>query len=737
MLNLSDTELPLMMLSDRIQRFRTASRLRGEASPPTWRRVNFEKAFFGEFADYKFSDRYAHSMAYSFENEPVYLLPDEQLVGMLYQAGGNPAEFVEDDSLLQLYSPWKQLNEEIKANVDPYMANGGSPGHVGWHWNIILNDGIDGLLEHIRTLLANSTDEKAITLYKNAIVQWEAVLRWNDKYIAAMKSQLDKVLFTERVHLENLITICTQVPRHPARNFHEALQSFYFTYLALMFENPYGGNGPGRVDYYLWPYLERDLASGEITVDEAKELIDELFIRMHERIQQRDGWVEAVTPGGIHPDGTSSVNLLSELMVHSIAVLDQTHPSVYPRVGKNTPEKFVDLCVNYLLYGQNRAQIYNDDACLPAIIASGTPAEDAAMYMAGGCMEISVQGMNSDLNFACIHNIAKTLELVITGGIDMLNGSRRISLNKDITAYANYEDLYQAFEQELAREYREMVTALDIQSKWYAKYRPCYLLSSLTGDCLERGREQQDGGARYHEYGFSALAVTAAADSLMGIKRAVYDEGITTTAELLAAMRGNFKGYDSLRSQLQKIPKYGQENVEADKLCSRVLNSVCKTAMTPKNRFGGQLKPMLFNFVWTPSASLELGARGDGSLAGDYIGHGMTPQRQGMTHGITAAINSTVSLDFKCVAGGATTMWDVDDRWITFEGMKAILQVFLSGGGMIFQGNTTSVAELEKAMEKPEDYPNLIVRVGGFSARFVALDDNLQQEIITRYRHSR
>jgi pyruvate-formate lyase len=108
-----------------------------------------------------------------------------------------------------------------------------------------------------------------------------------------------------------------------------------------------------------------------------------------------------------------------------------------------------------------------------------------------------------------------------------------------------------------------------------------------------------------------------------------------------------------------------------------------------------------------------------------------------MTHGITAAINSTVSLDFKCVAGGATTMWDVDDRWITFEGMKAILQVFLSGGGMIFQGNTTSVAELEKAMEKPEDYPNLIVRVGGFSARFVALDDNLQQEIITRYRHSR
>lgn len=726
---------PFLPLSARIRRFRDESRVRGAHPPSLQRWKHFEEAFFGSCRRLPYWERYARSLAAALEREPVCLLPGERLVGMLYQVAPAPDDFHPNLDGMRPYDYQRKAVERVVARIEPYLQEGGAPGHIGWRWDIILAEGIDGLLARLHGLLAEARDAKARRLYRGAILLWEAVLRWNDRHVAALEARADAADGEERRRLTELAAICRRVPRYPARTFHEAIQSFHLQHLAVMFENPYGGNGPGRLDYFLWPYLERDLAAGIATLDDAKDLVDELFIRLHERLQEGDGWVEAIVPGGVHPDGSDAVNPLSYLMVHAIGALEQTHPAVYPRLSWQSPEDFLDLCVQYLLHGHNRAQLYNDDACLPAIVQAGTPPDDAAMYMAGGCMEISVQGMNCDMNFSCTHNVAKTLELVLTGGIDLLDGARRIALTHDLTSFPTFETLYAAFEHELAREYRELVTALDIWSACYARYRPCYLLSSLVGDCLARGREQQDGGARYHEYGFAPLAVTTAADALMGIKRAVYDEQFISGAEMLAALRANYRGHEALRARLLRIPKYGREDAEADALCNRVLHSVCRLATRPRNRFGGRLKPMIFNFVWTPGASRQLGARADGAQAGELIGHGMTPQKRGMTQGITAAMHSSISLDYACVSGGATTMWDMDERWITFDRMKSLLQVFFAGGGMIIQGNTTSVSELEEAMAHPECYPNLIVRVGGFSARFTTLERDLQQEILTRHRH--
>jgi len=204
---------------------------------------------------------------------------------------------------------------------------------------------------------------------------------------------------------------------------------------------------------------------------------------------------------------------------------------------------------------------------------------------------------------------------------------------------------------------------------------------------------------------------------------------------LLTALRANYVGFESLRQRLHHLPKFGVDEPSADAGCDRVLRTVCAAAAQLRTRFGGKLKPMIFNFVWTPGASRELGAQADGSFAGDRIGHGMTPRSGAMTAGITAAMKSATSLSYEDVSGGATTMWDVDEEWIDFGLMKALLKTFSARGGMIFQGNTTSVKELEEALEHPDRHPDLIVRVGGFSARFVTLARDLQQEIIARRRH--
>jgi formate C-acetyltransferase len=676
-------------------------------------------------------------MGSALEQEPVYLFDDERLVGMTYQLNATQPEPGELAEQWQSYGPGVHAaGREAKAGIDLYFGHSAWPSHIGWRWDLILERGIEGLMHDIRGRLSVAADARSKRLYRGALILWRAALRWNDRHVRALRERADAETGSDGKQLRRLVSLCRRVPRKPARTFYEAVQSLHFQHLLVMYENPYGGNGPGRADYFLWPYLERDLAAGRITMGEAKELIDELLIRLHERIQLGDGSVESIIVGGAHQDGSRSANPISYMMIDSIGALDQTHPSVYVRLSQEDPEDFFDLSVSYLLHGGNRAQIYNDEACMAAITRAGVPKEDAAMFMAGGCMEISVQGAACDMNFTGEMNVAKTLELVLNGGSDLLSGKKRIPYDATLVDHADFESLYGAFETELAREYGEWVRALDIGSECLAKFRPTYLLSSLVDDCLERGRDQQDGGAKYHDYGFSPLGITAAADSLHAIKRAVYDEKFVGAGELLAAVRTNYEGREDLRLRLRNLPRYGAEDSEADAMADRVLRSVCELAAGSRNRMGGSLKPMIFSFVWIPEASRELGARADGQFAGERIGHGMTPQALGMTKGITAAMNSCTSIDYSPVSGGATTMWDLDPAWANFSIVKALLQRFFVGGGMIFQGNMTSVEELEDALRDPEQYPNLMVRVGGYSARFIALTAELQQEIVTRYRHA-
>jgi len=732
----TDAKGVFVPLSERMIRFRDASRVRGANPPPNLAMKSFAEAFFGRHAGRPYWERYARSIGHALEQKPVVLLDDEQLVGMFYQNGPNRPHEGDSGRRFTPYSVDMRLPRRLKkAGIKLYFDHGPWPGHIGWDWAIVLREGVEGLIKRLRNGLLNARDMRGRRFYRGAIILWESVLRWNDQHVAALEAKAGLSTGTERERLSRLAERCRHVPRKPARSFREAVQAFYFQHLAVMFENPYGGNGPGRLDYFLWPYLEHDLAAGVITESEAKDLVDELMIRLHERIQPLDGWVEAIMVGGTHPDGSSSLNPLSYMIVESIAALDQTHPAVYVRMSRNDPKAFQDLVVRYLLYGRNRAQIYNEEASLAAIKGSGVPATDAAMYMAGGCMEICVQGMACDMNCTGIMNTAKTLELVANGGVDLLTGARRIPVSRTLAEYHDFEDLYAEFANELSREFAEFVRALDVGSECFARWRPCYLLSSLIGDCIARGREQQDGGARYHDYGFAPLAITAAADALHAIRCAVYEDGFVSGAELLAPMRVNYDGHEQLRQRLSRIPRFGAEDSGADAMANRVMQTVCALAKSAKNRFGGSLKPMIFTFVWGPGASRELGARADGQKAGARIGHGMTPQNLAMENGITSAINSCVSLDYSVVSGGVTTMWDVAEELARPVVYGGLLNRYLDGGGMIFQGNTTRVEELERARKNPEQYPNLIVRVGGFSARFVSLDPVLQEEIVTRHRH--
>jgi formate C-acetyltransferase len=400
-------------------------------------------------------------------------------------------------------------------------------------------------------------------------------------------------------------------------------------------------------------------------------------------------------------------------------------------------EELFELAAFYLRDGGNRCQILNDRKIIGALEKKEVPHDDAVMYMCGGCMEISSQGTNGDMLFTQFFNTPKVLELMMNGGV-CLNTGRKIlkNIDKTLADYSSFEEFYTAFLNELTRILHLWFRRIDMCVKLRAELKPSFFISSQIENCIARGRGINDGGAKYEDYGATPLAIPNLGDSLFCLKRAVYDEAFVSADELLAALRNNFADDEALRMRLLNLPKFGQGHNEADAMVDRVLGDVCDAFDSYTNVLGGRVRPMIMTFNTAASAGAALGATPDGRKAGTPIAQGLSPQSSSMTQGLSTALRSANSLDLSRLWGGTTSMWDIDRKFASRDNLKTIIKTFLQQGGHIYQGNTTDVDELKRAQKEPEKYPHLIVRIGGYSGRFVTLNESLQNEIIGRYRHS-
>jgi formate C-acetyltransferase len=715
----------------------------GERNSP--KEVNLSKAFFEIYNNFSLPERQARSIAYALENEPVYIHPLSRIIGQTYQAcsgSGCPELYgsAEDKRWMDFSAnanAIKQVKETLPENeaYARYFCDGAMPGHVCWDFGMILKLGARGIIDICRKSKEKTDDQEAKEFYTCVEIVLNGLINWVKRHVLELKrlaqEETDSI---RKKELLEMADICERVPEFPARSFREAIQSFFFQHLAVMFENPFGGNGPGRIDYYLWEYLEADIDKEKITYEEARELVYELLIKLHERIAPADGWVEAVPIGGRNKDGSSAINPLSYIILEAITELKQTHPSVYVRLHDDAPDDFLDLTAKYMIESGNRAQIYGDDPMISALCADGVSIEDARHWTAGGCMEVSPQGCNCDLLFSFAHNVARTFELIINGGCLLQTGERAISHTKTLIDYENFDELYNDFEKELKREINILLKRLDIYLGNYAKYRPSFLLSSMTHDCLEKGRSINAGGARYMDYGGSGVGIPNVGDSLYAIKKAIFDDKRFSAKELLDAIKANFVGYEKIHSYLINLPKFGSDNAEVDSLVDRVLLSFTDALKSHRNKYGGHCKPIILGFVWVVSYGEQVGAMPDGRMAGRPLAHGLSPQSGSAIKGISAAINSATRLSLEEVSGGGGMMWDLDSSWASQEIVKSVIKTFIANGGHIFQGNVMPIEKLIEAQNNPSAHRDIMVRVGGYSAVFVTLSKQFQDEIINRYK---
>lgn len=377
------------MITERISKLHELSRVRGKvpAIRPHFMR-DYNAAALGEFKNLPHAEKLARSMAYAIVNQPIYAYDGDRLGGRVYYDRELPVEEFcpELDFRAEAHARFVEEFKDGEEMLECQLITRNTPGHICWFYDRILRYGVEGYRKKFEEALSCAKDEEAENFYRGVIIMLDALMEFNDKHIA----EYEKLGNTE------LAEVMRKVPRLPSESFREAVQAYFMQHIVVMRENAFGGNGPGRLDYYLWPYLERDLALGKETLESAKELIDELFLRIDERIHNKDTWVETIVVGGTHANGESAVNPLTYIMIQSVMDLNITHPAVYIRLPENPPEELLAKSAEFMLSGNNRAQILYDPNVIDALVKNGVEYRDAVEYDCGGCMEIGLQGMSSD-----------------------------------------------------------------------------------------------------------------------------------------------------------------------------------------------------------------------------------------------------------------------------------------------------------------------------------------------------
>lgn len=552
-----------------------------------------------------------------------------------------------------------------------------------------------------------------------------------------------------------IAAVCRALAERPAETFHEALQSTWFLFVILQMESNASSFSPGRADQYLYPYLERDLQAGSLTVEAAQELLDALWIKFNQIVYMRNaGSAEYfagfpigfnVAIGGMHADAeTDAANLLSWMILKAQEHVGFSQPNLTARLWKGSPREFVEECARVIGLGSGMPQIVNDDSIIPALQEIGIAPEDARDYVVVGCVEISTPGNNLGWSDAAMFNLVKALELTLNDGVCMLTGKQVGLSTGTLEDYRTFEDLLAAYRRQVDHFIDRMIPLCDAVDRMHAEFLPSPFLSGVIRDCVARGIDVTAGGARYNLSGIQAIQVANVADSLAALKALVFDvdgtEGKNRVerGELLSALRSGFEGFEVLRRMLiYRAPKYGNDVEWVDRLGAHWADHVAQRLREFTNARGGPYQMGLY----TVSAHVPMGknvaATPDGRRHREPLADGGVSAMYGRdTSGPTALLQSVARLPFRHAANG--TLLNMKFLPRTFANREerskfvALLLALIDLGIHHAQFNVVNRETLLEAQEHPEEHENLTIRVAGYTAYFVELSPDLQNEIIKR-----
>ncbi len=653
------------------------------------------------------------------EKMKVFIKPEELIVGHFMSKGLSH----------HLYPEY--LSETERQTIHRV----GPVNHVIADYAKVINRGYIGIKEEIQQRMAGETDEQKLTFLRSADLACDAGIILGQRYAEEARRLAQETDERRREELLYIADICDRVPKYSARNFHEALQAVWFTQILLVTEVAgcaVDAHTLGRFDQYMYPFYQRDLKAGRITEAEALELIECLFIKYCEKEVQGG---ELFVIGGMTPDGKDATNPISYLCLEAFANLKLPAPKLMARVFSGTPPQFYERCLEVISTGLGSPALYNDDVAIPALMKLGIPLVEARDYAPIGCYELCLPGREYGNPMACHINLPKCLEWALSNGEGIIPQDTKGAPTGDISTLNSFESVLTAYKRQVELQVSRQLQEVEAYEKMCALSTPSPLLSSLMADCIDNATDISAGGTRYNFRGCQGYGLANVADSLAVIKKFVYEEEEISLAELVGILATNFVDQEEIRQKfIHRIPKYGNDDDYVDSIAVKIAQHFCETVSSIPLWRSGRNRPGLFSFlanVWGGVSALP-----DGTKQGERLAQNMAAAPGASRNGPTAEVKSVAKIDYTQAANGTAFNLRFHPQVFKTENGKPkiirLAKTLFQMGGMHVQFNIVDQQTLRDAQKHPEKYRDLIVRVTGYSARFVDEPVEIQNNIIAQ-----
>lgn len=554
-----------------------------------------------------------------------------------------------------------------------------------------------------------------------------------------------------RAELERIAEICRHVPAHPPRDFWEAIQYYWFVHLGVTTElNTWDAFSPGRLDQHLYPFYRKGLEEGTLTREQAEELLQCLWIKFNNQPAPPKVGVTAaesstytdfaqISLGGLRPDGTDGVNEVTYLILDVVEEMRLLQPSASIQVSKKNPDRFIKRAARIIRTGFGQPSVFNADLIVQELVRQGKSIEDARCGGSSGCVEVGAFGKESYI-LTGYFNMPKVLEITLNNGVDPRTGKRIGLETGDPTTFTTFEELFEAYRQQLRYFIDIKIRGNNVIERLYARYLPAPFLSLLIDDCIAKGKDYHDGGARYNTTYIQGVGLGTMTDALTAIKYHVFDRGTLTMAELLEALRADFAGpYERMRQMLlNRTPRYGNDDDYADGVMRAVFEAYFEAIDGRPNTKGGFYRINLLPTTVHVYFGSVVGATPDGRRAWTPLSEGVSPVQGADRNGPTAVVRSVAKMDHVRTGGTLLNMKFTPQVFRTEEDLDKLVRLirtYFRLDGHHVQFNVVDAATLRAAQRNPEQYRDLIVRVAGYSDYFCDLTKDLQDEIIARTEH--
>jgi len=550
--------------------------------------------------------------------------------------------------------------------------------------------------------------------------------------------------------LEKIAAVCEWVPAHPPRDFWEALQYYWFVHVGVTTEyNTWDSFNPGRLDQNLYPFYKQGLENGTLTREKAREMLQAFWVKFNNQPAPPKVGVTAeesgtytdfalINIGGLKPDGSDASNELSYLILDVVEEMRLVQPSSMVQLSAKNPDSLLLRALKIVRTGFGQPSIFNADAIVQELVRQGKIVEDARKGGASGCVEAGAFGHEAYI-LTGYFNIPKVLEITLNNGVDPRTGKKIGLETGDPRNFQTFEELMQAFEKQMRYFVDIKIRGNNVIEKLYAEYLPAPFLSLFIDDCILKGKDYHDGGARYNTRYIQGVGLGSITDILSSIKFNVYDQKLVNMEQLLDALPKNFESYERLRDRfLNKTPKYGNDDDYADDLARMVFDMYFKMVDGRPTTCGGTYRINLLPTTVHIYFGKVTGATADGRQAGEPLSEGISPV-QGMDRkGPTAVIKSVGKIDHIKTGGTLLNQKFTPQLLADEEGLvklKDLIRAYFRLMGHHIQFNVVTAETLRDAQKQPERYRDLIVRVAGYSDYFVDCAQSLQDEIIRRTEH--